>query len=59
MSRIARVVAPGYPPHVTQRGNRRQQPFFCDDDYLAYIELIGEGDGQRGQGERVGTLIRI
>ncbi|WP_432821977.1 transposase [Trichloromonas sp.] len=42
MARIARVVAPGYPHHVTQRGNRRQQTFFCDDDYLAYLELMAE-----------------
>ncbi len=42
MARIARVVAPGYPHHITQRGNRRQQTFFCDEDYLAYIELMAE-----------------
>jgi len=42
MARIARVVCPGVPHHVTQRGNRRQQTFFCDDDYLAYIELMGK-----------------
>lgn len=42
MARIARVVASGYPHHITQRGNRRQQTFFCDDDYLAYIELMAE-----------------
>jgi putative transposase len=42
MARIARVVAPGYPHHITQRGNRRQPVFFCDDDYLAYIELMSE-----------------
>jgi len=40
MARIARVVAPGYPHHITQRGNRHQQTFFTDDDYLAYIELM-------------------
>jgi len=28
MVRLARVVAPGYPHHITQRGNRRQQTFF-------------------------------
>ena len=39
MARIARFVAPGLPHHVTQRGNRRQQTFFCDDDYRAYLEL--------------------
>ena len=42
MARIARVVAPGYPHHITQRGNRRQETFFCDDDYRAYIELMSE-----------------
>ena len=40
MARIARVVVPGYPQHVTQRGNRRQQTFFCNDDYQAYVDLI-------------------
>jgi len=28
MARIARVVATGFPHHITQRGNRRQQTFF-------------------------------
>lgn len=42
MARIARVICPGIPHHVTQRGNRRQPTFFCDDDYLSYIELMGE-----------------
>jgi len=40
--RIARAVAPGYPHHVTQRGNRRQQTFFSDDDYRSYLEFICE-----------------
>lgn len=43
MVRLARVVAPGMPHHVTQRGNRRQQVFFGDDDYLAYRALLAEG----------------
>lgn len=29
MARIARVIVPGYPHHITQRGNRRQKTFFC------------------------------
>jgi putative transposase len=40
MARLARVVAPGYPHHVTQRGNRRQQTFFCDQDYAEYRALM-------------------
>jgi putative transposase len=42
MPRTARLVVPGYPHHVTQRGSRRQQTFFEDADYLAYLDLIGE-----------------
>ena len=42
MARIARAVAPGIPHHVTQRGNRRQQTFFNDEDYSAYLELMSE-----------------
>jgi len=42
MARIARAVAPGIPHHVTQRGNRRQQTFFNDEDYRAYLELMSE-----------------
>jgi putative transposase len=40
------VVVPGYPHHVTQRGNRRMQTFFCDDDYRAYLSLAAEWCGQ-------------
>jgi len=42
MARLARIVVPGYPHHVTQRGNRRQVTFFCDDDYREYIRLMSE-----------------
>jgi putative transposase len=42
MARLARVVAPGFPHHITQRGNRRQQTFFRDDDYQAYLDSVGE-----------------
>jgi putative transposase len=46
MARIARVVAPGMPHHITQRGNRRQQTFFSDADYAAYIGLMAEWCGK-------------
>lgn len=42
MARLARVVVPGFPHHVTQRGNRRQRTFFRKDDYQAYLELAAE-----------------
>jgi putative transposase len=25
--------------HITQRGNRRQPTFFCEEDYAAYLEV--------------------
>jgi len=40
MARMARVVVPNYPHHVTQRGNRRQTTFFRDADYKYYLELM-------------------
>jgi putative transposase len=40
MPRAARVVVPGVPHHVTQRGNRRQPTFFCEDDYRFYFEQL-------------------
>jgi putative transposase len=42
MARLARVVVPGLPHHITQRGNRRQQTFFCDEDYEYYLETMGQ-----------------
>ena len=35
MARLARVVVPGMGHHITQRGNRRPQIFFRDEDYAA------------------------
>jgi len=48
MARLARVVAPGHPHHVTQRGNRRQATFFCDEDYGRYAALVAEGCRKHG-----------
>jgi putative transposase len=42
MARFARVVAPGVPHHITQRGNRRQPVFFRDSDYQDYLKLMKE-----------------
>ena len=45
---MARVVVPGMPHHVTQRGNRRQETFFGDEDYAAYLDLMTERCGEEG-----------
>ena len=40
MSRIARVVIPGLPHHITQRGNRREEVFTDDADRHAYLNGV-------------------
>jgi putative transposase len=42
MARLARVVVPGLPHHVTQRGNGRARTFFGDADYALYRDLLAE-----------------
>lgn len=42
MGRVARVVVPGIPHHVTQRGNRKIRVFFSDKDYAMYISLLAK-----------------
>src|SRR5919197_2934683 len=42
MARIGRIVIPGVPHHVTQRGNRRQQVFFESSDYTLYRDVLAE-----------------
>ncbi len=48
MARLARIVIPGIPHHVTQRGNRRLPVFFEDSDYEAYLALLGEWCAKAG-----------
>jgi putative transposase len=40
MARLRRLVVPGLPHHVTQRGNGRAQTFFSDADYALYRDLL-------------------
>ena len=42
MARMARLVVPGHPHHLTQRGARRMAVFFGDEDYRAYLALLAE-----------------
>jgi putative transposase len=50
MARLPRVVIPGIPHHVTQRGNGRQRTFFEDADYALYLDLLAVAAG-RAQAE--------
>ncbi len=40
MPRMPRLVVPGLPHHVTQRGARRQRTFFDSGDYAGYLDLL-------------------
>ena len=40
MARMARIVIPNIPHHITQRGNRSQKVFFSDKDKTAYLNLL-------------------
>lgn len=42
MPRTARIVFPGVPHHITQRGNRCQFVFFSDDDKALYLRLLSK-----------------
>jgi putative transposase len=42
MGRMARVVVPDVPHHITQRGNRRQLTFFSGNDYQQYINIMSQ-----------------
>ena len=42
MPRRSRIIVPGVPLHIIQRGNNRQPCFFADDDYLFYLEWLKE-----------------
>jgi putative transposase len=48
LARLARLVIPGIPYHVTQRGNRRQQTFFEDGDFALYRDLLAEAARRSG-----------
>ena len=42
MPRLARSVCAQVPHHITQRGNRREQVFFTDEDRQAYLGWLKE-----------------
>ena len=48
MARFARVVVPGIPHHVTQRGNRREPIFFENGDHDVYCDMLAEQARRHG-----------
>ncbi|HKN26907.1 MAG TPA: hypothetical protein VJY34_03100 [Roseiarcus sp.] len=64
MTRIARIVAPGLPHHVTQRGNRAEKIFFEPEDYRLYKDWLaqscrplGGAEFQDAIGRRLNRLV--
>jgi putative transposase len=52
MPRHARIVLPGVPHHITQRGNNKSRVFFSERDRLLYLALL------RDNAKRYGLDIR-
>jgi putative transposase len=48
LPRIARLVVPDIPHHVTQRGNRREPVFFEAGDYARYLGFLRSGAEKSG-----------
>jgi len=47
MARLARIVVPGLPRHVTQRAARRENTFFQDGDYALYLDLLADSSARK------------
>ncbi|HXN46048.1 MAG TPA: hypothetical protein VN893_05370 [Bryobacteraceae bacterium] len=48
MSRLARVVVPGLPHHITARGNGRQSTFLSDQDRSVYLDMLRQNRRECG-----------
>jgi putative transposase len=48
MPRRARVLLPGVPVHLIQRGNNRSARFFADEDYRFYLDHLAEESARHG-----------
>ena len=48
MARMARLVIPGLPHIVTQRGQSGELTFFNEEDYRSYLDLMAVGCGKWG-----------
>ncbi len=48
MARLARIVIPHVPYHVTQRGNRRERTFFEEADYARYRTMLAAAARRAG-----------
>ncbi len=57
MARSPRQFVPGYPSHITHRGNNRQRIFHCERDYRFFWRCIKEATGECGVGVNAYVLM--
>ncbi len=48
MPRRARILLPGVPVHLIQRGNNRSACFYAEEDYRFYLDHLAEQAGKHG-----------
>jgi len=48
MPRVARILFPGFPHHVTQRGNNGQDVFFSSEDRRTYLRFLRQRSADSG-----------
>ena len=48
MDRLPRIVAPGQPPRIIQRGNNREPSLFADEDYSFYLDSLKGASSRHG-----------
>ena len=48
MARMKRIVVPGYPHHIVQRGVRSFDIFFKDQDRIEYLNFLNEQSSRSG-----------
>lgn len=48
MARKPEFSLPGIPQHIIQRGNNREPCFFVENDYLRYLDVLGESAERNG-----------
>ncbi len=48
MARISRIIIPGYPHHITQRGVRSMDVFANDSDRVVYLKSLAEEASKAG-----------
>ena len=57
MARLPRIVVPGHPLHIIQRGNYRLPVFFTEEDYRCYLNTLTEDSLRYGRAVQAYVLM--